>query len=92
MPKDTSVGFPELLTQLRIGNRLLAAGLKTSMKQVELIALLASTGASNKEIADVLDTTPDTVKSALKRIRKKAANGSVTETETAQASPEASDA
>jgi DNA-binding CsgD family transcriptional regulator len=73
MAKETAVGFGELLTQMRITNRLLAAGLKASMKQVELISLLASTGASNKEIADVLDTTPATVNVAVQRLKKKKA-------------------
>ncbi len=71
MPRETSIGFPELLTQLRITNRLLAAGLRSSMKQVELVSLLASTGASTKEIADVLDTTPATVATSLQRLKKK---------------------
>jgi DNA-directed RNA polymerase specialized sigma24 family protein len=48
----------------------LAAGLKASMKQNDLIALLAGTGASNSDIASVLDTTPGTVAVALHRVRR----------------------
>lgn len=66
-----NVSFPEIWTQLRITNRLLAARLKANMKQVELIALLASTGASHQEIADVLDTTPGTVAVTLQRLKKR---------------------
>jgi DNA-binding NarL/FixJ family response regulator len=62
----------DLVTQAKITNRFLAAQLKNSMKQNELIALLASTGASNKEIADVLDTTDATVRVALQRLKTKA--------------------
>lgn len=70
----TSIGFTELHTQMKITNRLLAAQLKSSMKQNELIALLATTGASNKEIADVLDTTAGTVGVALQRQKKESKN------------------
>jgi DNA-binding CsgD family transcriptional regulator len=67
-----AVGFAEVHTQLKITNRLLAASLKDRMKQNELIGLLASTGASHQEIADVLDTTAPTVAVTLNRMRKKA--------------------
>lgn len=70
MKRDESIGFPELHVQLRITNRLLTAQLRSSMKQVDLIRLLASTGASNAEIADVLGTTGATVKTTLQRLRK----------------------
>ena len=70
MNRDVSVGFGELLTQLKITNRLLAAPLKTTMGQKDLVKLLASTGASNQEIADVLDTTAATVASTRQRLKK----------------------
>jgi len=70
--RNVSVGFAELHMQMKITNRLLAAGLKDRMKQNELIGLLASTGASHQEIADVLDTTPPTVAVTLQRLRNKA--------------------
>jgi DNA-binding CsgD family transcriptional regulator len=41
------------------------------MQQNELIALLAGTGATHQEIADVLDTTPGTVGTTLNRLRRK---------------------
>ena len=71
MAKSMSVGFPELLTQAKITNRLLAAQLRGTMSQQALVALLASTGASNQEIAGVLDTTAPTVATTLQRLKKK---------------------
>ena len=62
--------FDDLLKQARITNRLLAAGLKASMKQQELIALLVGTGATPTEIADILNTTAGTVGVALNRLKK----------------------
>lgn len=61
----------DLLTQVRITNRLLAAQLKTTVQQNELVVLLASTGASHKEVADVLNTSPNVVGQTLLRMRKK---------------------
>ena len=68
---NTSVGFAELLTQMKITNRLLQAQLKGTMSQQELVALLASTGATQQEIADILDTTPATINTTLQRLKKK---------------------
>jgi DNA-binding CsgD family transcriptional regulator len=68
-----NIGFAELHTQMKITNRLLVAQLKNTMRQNELIALLATTGASAKEVADVLDTTPATVQVTLQRHKKKRA-------------------
>jgi DNA-binding CsgD family transcriptional regulator len=61
----------DLLGQMKISNRLLAAPLKTSLGQQELIKLLMSTGASAAEIADVLDTTAATVATTIQRLKKK---------------------
>lgn len=69
-------GLEDLLTQARITNRLLAAGLRDSMKQKDLVALLASTGASDQEIADVLDTTKGTVAATKARLKKQLSKGS----------------
>ena len=69
----TNIGFTELHTQLKITNRLLVAQLKNTMRQNELIALLTTTGASHKEVADVLNTTPATVQVTLQREKKKRA-------------------
>lgn len=70
MSNDKSIGLADIHTQLKISNRLLIAGLKTSTKQNELIALLETTGASEKEIADVLDTTVGTVHTTRQRMKK----------------------
>jgi len=65
------VGFAELLTQLKIISRIQAAQLRTIMTQQEIIGLLSTTGASNQEIADVVDTSAATVGTTLVRLRKK---------------------
>lgn len=56
---------------MKITNRLLAAQLRNTMKQHELIALLSTTGASAQEIADVVNTSVATVQVTLHRQRKK---------------------
>jgi DNA-binding CsgD family transcriptional regulator len=56
---------------MRISNRLLYAQLRRQMKQNEAIALLATTGASIREIADVIDTSPATVQTTLARLKRK---------------------
>lgn len=72
--KQQSAKLDDLLVQLKILNRLTASQLKDKLKQSEVIKLLASTGASRQEIADVLDTTAATVKVALQRLRKSERN------------------
>jgi DNA-directed RNA polymerase specialized sigma24 family protein len=69
--KATVVGLGHLHTQMRITNRLLAAGLRERLQQNDVIKLLAGTGASHQEIADVLNTTSATVAVTLQRQRKK---------------------
>lgn len=71
MAREPSVGFADLLVQMKITNRLLAAQLRSHMKQNELVALLATTGATIREISEVLDTTPATVQTTLARIKKR---------------------
>lgn len=66
-----AASLDDLLTQAKITNRLLAARLRENMQQMDLVALLAGTGASHQEIAAVLDTTPATVATTLSRLRKK---------------------
>jgi DNA-binding CsgD family transcriptional regulator len=61
----------DLLKQAKTTNRLLAAQLKSQMSQMQLVKLLATTGLTAKEIADVLDTTPATVAVTLQRLRQK---------------------
>ena len=65
------VGFAELLIQARITNRLLAAQLKATLGQQQLVRLLATTGASAADIADVLNTTSGTVSTTLQRLKRK---------------------
>ena len=81
MPRASNdIGFSDLHTQLRIMSRLLAAQLKTTTGQQEMVRLLMTTGASHAEIADVLDTTPATVTTTIQRLKKKSktkAGGSV---------------
>ena len=73
MPKIPAdkVGLADLLVQARITNRLLAAQLKATLGQQEMVRLLATTGASTAEIADVLNTTAATVSSTLQRLKKR---------------------
>ena len=71
-PRDASAGFRELLTQARITNRLLAAQLRETMSQQDLVRLLIGTGASNQDIADILNTTSATVATTVQRLRRKA--------------------
>ena len=74
MPKNPAVvGFEDLLNQMKITNRLLQAQLKGTIGQQDMVALLASTGATHQDIADVLDTTAATVATTLQRLKKKKA-------------------
>jgi DNA-binding MarR family transcriptional regulator len=59
----------DLLIQMRITNRLLAAQVKATMKQQDLIGLLNTSGASQQEIADLLNTTQATVAATLQRLK-----------------------
>ncbi len=77
MPPRKDVGFADLHVQLRIISRLLAAQLKATTGQQEMVRMLASTGASNAEIADVLDTTPATVAATLHRLKRRSSKAPV---------------
>jgi DNA-binding CsgD family transcriptional regulator len=72
MSRPSAIGFEHLHTQLKITNKLLAAQLRDKLKQVELIDLLASTGATDQEIADALNTTPGTVSVTKAKLKKRA--------------------
>jgi DNA-binding CsgD family transcriptional regulator len=76
MGKLGSATMDDLLKQAKTTNRLLAAQLKSQMSQMELVKVLATTGLTAKEIADVLDTTAPTVAVTLQRLRNKAAKKS----------------
>jgi DNA-binding CsgD family transcriptional regulator len=67
-----SATMDDLLKQARTTNRLLAAQLKSQLSQMQMVKLLATTGLTAKEMADVLDTTPATVAVTLQRLRQKA--------------------
>jgi len=71
MPKPLKATLDDLLIQMKITNRLLAGQLRGSMQQNELVALLASTGATNAEIAAALDTSAATVATTLQRIKNR---------------------
>jgi DNA-binding CsgD family transcriptional regulator len=73
--RDDEVGLAQLLVQARITNRLLAAQLKASLGQQEMVRLLSTTGASNGEIADVLNTTAATVATTLQRLKRREKEG-----------------
>lgn len=70
MPKERDATLSDLLVQMKVMNRLLAAPLKKTMGQKELVRLLASSGATAQEVADVLDTTPATIATTLQRLKK----------------------
>lgn len=67
-----SATMDDLVKQVKTTNRLLAAQLKSQMTQMQLVKLLATTGLTAREIADVLDTTAPTVAVTLQRLRQKA--------------------
>lgn len=72
MSKGRSATIDDLLKQLKATNRLLAAQLRSEMGQMDLVKILATSGLSAKEIAEVLDTTAPTVAVTLQRLRDKA--------------------
>ena len=74
MAKTKEAMLNDLLVQLKITNRLLMAQLKDVFKQNELVVWLEPTGASFKEIAELLGTTPAVVQVTLHRHRKKSAS------------------
>lgn len=74
MARLGSATMDDLLKQAKTTNRLLAAQLKSQMSQMELVKLLATTGLTLREIADVLNTSAATVAVTLQRLRNKAAS------------------
>jgi DNA-directed RNA polymerase specialized sigma24 family protein len=82
MAKMGSATMDDLLKQAKTTNRLLAAQLKSQMSQMELVKLLATTGLTAREIADVLDTTAATVAVTLQRLRQKAGKTSMRQSRT----------
>jgi len=82
MAKLLSATMDDLLKQAKTTNRLLAAQLKSQMSQMQLVKLLATTGLSAREIADVLDTTAATVAVTLQRLRQKSGKQSTRQSQT----------
>lgn len=71
-----AVGLEDVLTQQKITNRLLAQLLRRksgeAITQQEIVKLLASSGATTQQLADILDTSPNTVRKAQLRLAKTA--------------------
>ena len=67
-------GLDEVLLQLKIANRLLAQQLRRGagepLTQQEVVKLLATTGATTQQIAELLDTSSNTVRKAQIRIAR----------------------
>jgi len=82
MAKLGSATMDDLLKQAKTTNRLLAAQLKSQMSQMQLVKILATTGLSAREIADVLDTTAPTVAVTLQRLRQKSGKPSARQSQT----------
>lgn len=77
MAKLGSATMDDLLKQAKTTNRLLAAQLKSQMSQMDLVNLLATTGLTAKEIAEVLNTSAPTVAVTLQRLRQKTGKASL---------------
>ena len=61
----------EILHELRRINKLLSVIATQSLSQTDRIASLARVGFSPKEIAELLETTPNTVSVYLSQLRKR---------------------
>ena len=72
----TVAGLEDLLLQQKITNRLLAQLLRRkageAVTQQEIVRALASTGASSQQVAEILDTSSNTVRKAQLRLAKAA--------------------
>lgn len=67
---NTEEFYDEVLFQLKVTNRLIAAMLKQNMQQNEVISLLVDTGATHSQIANIVGTTRATVTSAIRRMEE----------------------
>ena len=76
MAKLSDATMGDLLIQMRLTNRLLAAQLRIRMSQQELVGLLAGGGTPVQEVASILDTTPATISTTLQRLKRKVTKGS----------------
>jgi len=68
MTKDQ---FEEILKKIDVLTRLLAISLVSEKKQQDQIIILSKIGIQPKEIAEMLGTTPNTVRVTLSKMRKK---------------------
>jgi DNA-binding CsgD family transcriptional regulator len=71
MANNRNADMNDVLVQLKLISRIMGAQLRDKLKQNEIISLLDTTGASNQEIADMLDTTAATVSNARQRLKGK---------------------
>lgn len=72
MTKTAAATLDDLLTQAKTTNRLLAAQLRSTMSQQDLVKLLSTTGLSAREIGEILNTSAATVAVTVHRLKKKA--------------------
>ncbi|WKZ70870.1 MAG: hypothetical protein QY331_06355 [Melioribacteraceae bacterium] len=61
----------EILSEIKKMNKLLAIDLTRELKTDEKFELLSNAGFQPKEIADICNTTPNTVSVALSRAKSK---------------------
>ena len=61
----------ELTNELRMTNKLLVLSILQGKTQNECILLLNRVGFRQKEIAELIGTTPNTVNSAIQKAKKK---------------------
>lgn len=73
MSKETAATLDDVVLQLKINNRLLAAQITASdsVSRESLLAALGNTGAPNALIGELLGMTPNAVAVALSRLRHK---------------------
>ena len=67
MPEDIS----KLIERVEVLIRLIALGIVAEKPQQEKIQFLSNAGLAPKDIADMIGTTPNTVRVALAALRKK---------------------
>ena len=70
-----AVALEDVLLQRKVTNRLLVQLLRRkageAMTQQEIVKALASTGASSQQVAEILDTSSNTVRKAQMRLAAK---------------------
>ena len=66
----------KIIEELKDIKKLLALSLTKDQSKVEQIEFLSNVGFEPKEIAEIINTTANTVRVSLSRIRKKSKNSS----------------